>query len=128
MRRKHKNLIYTGNTVKGDIFKNYYPFCGICKGLCRYKDSAEYIDTGMYKGVCDWNAKSKPRHYCKHNPVLNRTVYTITKNARRRIRDYYDEKKFLSEDREENRKHIKEAIKLYSDMKEFKLWHKSRYE
>jgi hypothetical protein len=128
MRRKHKHLIYTGNTVKGDLYQNYYPFCDICKGLCRDKDSAEYIETGLYKDVCNWNSRSKPRQYCKHNPVLNRTVYTVVRNARRR-RYVSNEHilKLLSEDREENRKHIKEAIKLYSDMKEFKLWDKSRY-
>ena len=125
MRRKHKHLIYTGNTVKGDLYMDYHPFCHICKGLCRNKDSAEYIDTGVHIGVYEW--KCKPRHYCKHNPVLNRTVYTAAKNARRSNRDDYYYNKDISEARIENRRHIKEAIMLSSDMKEFKLWHKSKF-
>lgn len=128
MRRKHKHLIYTGNTVKGDLCKNYYPFCNICKGLCRDKNTAEYIDTGLDKDYCNWNARSIARQYFKHNTVLNRTVYTNVKNARRRNRDYDYECRVISENRQESRKHIKEAIQLYLDMKEYKLWQKSSYE
>lgn len=122
MRRKHKHLIYSSHTLRGSLVNHdSLSYCSTCRGICRDADSSEYLDTEI-KAVShlNTNRRLKVRHYCQHHPVKNRTVYSQVKHGRFRFHSPFNNRcNIVSEERQETRKHIKEAIRIYSNMKEF---------
>lgn len=120
MRRKHKNLIYTSQTLRGSKHYSRYPYCRICKGICREENSDEYICTGMDKPLYGGYQKGKEKRYCQHHAVTNRTLYTGKRRGLACYSPLYYISQTILAHRIEIRDHIKEAIEIYSDFKEFR--------